>query len=476
MPKIECTKASMRASAVGFRDLAGQIQRIDSQIDNIIRNIPLSTSGYARLRAQLRQVALASVTRTATKCRTIADSIDTIYGKYEAADSLAAGDVQGVIDHITDTIGRIGPSLPSDWADVLMGAVGGLIGPTLPISAILGLAATLNWSKNDLKNYSSNGLLNGFLNGLLGQNKYEYADSMVTFGKNGQEFSKYVSRESNLVLGNGTLSKNKGSEFFSDKEDKFNDKMKDNKWRKTTHKNNQDQENDSDKVKDSHNFAEKTVDVIGWEQKKEGALWKKSNKLEGKAGSLEGEVKAVSGEVHGSAGVGQYKFTDEDGKTHYGTGVHAEVGASGSVLEANGSAKLGNDDFDVHAKGDVKVLAASAEGGVTAAWTDKGPQIYAGGSAEAVAAEAGGSVGVKVLGADVGVKGSVKVGVGVSGKAGLKDGHFVCEFSASLGVGGSIGIDIDVAGITKSVSKGAKKVWDGICSSGKSIVKSLKFW
>ena len=75
------------------------------------------------------------------------------------------------------------------------------------------------------------------------------------------------------------------------------------------------------------------------------------------------------------------------------------------------------------------------------------PQANISVGAEAIAAKVEGSAGVNILGGEVGVKGSLQVGVGAKADIGYKDGVFKCEIGASLGIGFDIGIEVDVGGM-----------------------------
>ena len=67
--------------------------------------------------------------------------------------------------------------------------------------------------------------------------------------------------------------------------------------------------------------------------------------------------------------------------------------------------------------------------------------------AEATAAELEGSLGVNVLGGEVGVSGSVSVGVGAHADVGYKDGVFKFDIGASIGLGVSVGSEVDIGGM-----------------------------
>ena len=76
--------------------------------------------------------------------------------------------------------------------------------------------------------------------------------------------------------------------------------------------------------------------------------------------------------------------------------------------------------------------------------------------------EVSGAAGVKVLGTDVGLKGSVGVGAGIHANAGFQDGKLSVDVGAYVGVGGSVSLEIDVSGTVEAVCDGAKAAWDTV--------------
>jgi hypothetical protein len=133
-------------------------------------------------------------------------------------------------------------------------------------------------------------------------------------------------------------------------------------------------------------------------------------------------------------------------------GVGVGVGASAVALAFGASGKVGNDMFDVHGSADVSAgkLAAEAELGVG---YDQNGNLRVGGSAslEAIAAEASATGGVKIAGTDVDVTGSVNIGVGAHAEFGYNDGKLSCDLGASLGVGVSVKIEVDISGTIDAV-------------------------
>lgn len=147
--------------------------------------------------------------------------------------------------------------------------------------------------------------------------------------------------------------------------------------------------------------------------------------------------------------------------------IQGSIGASTTAFTNTEIVKLGNDNLGVYAKSTQTVgrLSAKAEG--TASILDKDgnfdPSLYVGASAEAIAGEITGTVGAKIAGADVvAVKGSLNYGVGAHANIGYKDGKFSVDVGATLGVGGSIGLEIDVPGTVNAVKDHATAIWDGL--------------
>lgn len=190
-------------------------------------------------------------------------------------------------------------------------------------------------------------------------------------------------------------------------------------------------------------------------------------------GSIEGEF--LTGEVHASAAAGLYMYTkDKDGKTKkiFSPGVSAEVGASVAVVqvEAEGRIGLGEDKnmLGVYGNVDAKALSAEAKAKVSA----NRNEVYAGASAEADLVKLSATGGVSVLGTDLGVSGSLKVGVGAHCEVGYTDGKFKVDIGAAVGVGFDLGFEVDVSGTVDAVCDFAASAWDG----AKSTVSDVWHW
>lgn len=89
-------------------------------------------------------------------------------------------------------------------------------------------------------------------------------------------------------------------------------------------------------------------------------------------------------------------------------------------------------------------------------------QLGAGASDELIGGEIEGSVGVNILGGEVGASGSLNYGIGAHADVGYLDGVLKCDIGASLGVGASLGFEVDVGGMVDTVTDAASAAWDGI--------------
>lgn len=179
-----------------------------------------------------------------------------------------------------------------------------------------------------------------------------------------------------------------------------------------------------------------------------------------------GKIGVTVGEAEAHASVsGGFYVIGADGEKKFSPGVNAEIGASVTVLEVNGEAQLvGNENLGINVEGDIVVGKAEAKAEATAqVFGEDGKldvQFGASASAEAIAAEAKGSVGVNVLGGEVAATGGVNFGVGAHADVGYRDGVFKCDVGASLGVGVSLDLEVDVGGMVDTVCDTAEAVGD----------------
>lgn len=159
-----------------------------------------------------------------------------------------------------------------------------------------------------------------------------------------------------------------------------------------------------------------------------------------------------------------YSFLTASGEAGVEDGTAFAKGKA-AVLNANGYAQ-----FTDYLRGQANVNVLYAEGEAKADATaqifgDDGKldvQLGASAKAEAIAAEAEASAGINILGGEVGVEGGVNVGIGAHADVGYRDGIFKVDIGASLGIGASGSIDVDVGGMVDTISDTATAAWDGI--------------
>lgn len=181
-----------------------------------------------------------------------------------------------------------------------------------------------------------------------------------------------------------------------------------------------------------------------------------------------GEVNVTVGEAeaHASVSAGLYVI-GKDGEKRFSPGVDAEIGASVTALKVDWENQLlGDENFGLNADAGITIGQASAKADATAQiFGEDGKlnlQLGASAKAEAIAAEVEGSIGLNVLGGEVGVSGSLNFGVGAHADVGFRDGVFKVDIGASLGVGASISFDVDVGGMVDTVVDTAEAAWNGI--------------
>lgn len=202
---------------------------------------------------------------------------------------------------------------------------------------------------------------------------------------------------------------------------------------------------------------------------------------------LSGSYKVLDFEAHADAYAGFFGF-DDDGNKIFRPGIGTTFGVSATAFTAAGQAMIGDDMLGAYVGGDVTVGRAAAEGEVKIGIGKDGKfAAYAGGSAEAIAAEANVNVGAKVAGTDIKGKAGVNVGIGAHANAGYHDGKLSLDFGVAVGVGVSASLEIDFSGtmdkianseVGKAAAKGAKEVGkvvaEGAKEAGKAVAKGAK--
>lgn len=219
-----------------------------------------------------------------------------------------------------------------------------------------------------------------------------------------------------------------------------------------------------------------------------GALWSGEAAAEGKIGGVvpgSASAKASFGEAeaHADGYMGLFQADPTTGELQFKPGIGVSAGASVTAFTAEEQAMLGNDMLGAYVKSTQTVGKVGAEAEANVGLYDKdgkfNPTAYAGFSAQAIAGEITGAVGAKVLGADVSASGSLNYGVGAHANVGYKDGKLSLDVGATLGVGASVKLEVDIGGTIDAVKDAGKAAWDkagDALDSVKGGLKKLKFW
>jgi len=176
-----------------------------------------------------------------------------------------------------------------------------------------------------------------------------------------------------------------------------------------------------------------------------------------------GKLSATVGqaEAHGSISGGFY-ITNADGSRSFAPGIEAEIGASMTALSADWEHQwFGDDNLGVETNVELSAGKIGAEGSFTVDFSDD-VQVDVGFSAEAIAAEAELSGELEILGGGIEGEVGLNVGIGAHADVGYTDGVFKLDAGASLGLGISLDVEIDVGGIVDTVVDGATSAIEGI--------------
>ncbi len=153
-------------------------------------------------------------------------------------------------------------------------------------------------------------------------------------------------------------------------------------------------------------------------------------------------------------------------------GLGASAGASISLLHAEMEGQLGTDMLGAYGKIGADVGKAEVKGDIAfGLFDDKGfnPNAHVGASAEAIAAGINGEVGAKVLGTDIGVEASAYVGIGAHADIGIKDWKITADIGAAVGVGGSVKLEIDLSGTVEAVAGAADSIGEFVSDGAEAV-------
>lgn len=158
-------------------------------------------------------------------------------------------------------------------------------------------------------------------------------------------------------------------------------------------------------------------------------------------------------------------------------GVKAEAGFEAGYYAARGEGSASYEIVDgvkAHAEASGYV-GAVAEGNASANFTIDKNGINAGLDAEIGAYAAKGEIsgGFNIFGVDIGLKAEGKVGAGAEAGIGFEDGKFYANLGATLGIGGSVGVEIDfseaIDNVSNFIDENSEKIGDAVEAVGDTI-------
>ncbi len=199
-----------------------------------------------------------------------------------------------------------------------------------------------------------------------------------------------------------------------------------------------------------------------------GELWKSEGEVSNDWASASYTASLAEGKLSADGYVGLYQKNPTTGKMEFKPGIGGKLGASFSAFTAEEKAELGNDMLGGYVKSTQTVGRAKGEVEASIGLYDSSgkfnPSAYGGLSAEVIAGEITGEAGLKILGTDASVSGSLNYGFGVHANAGYKDGKLSLDLGATLGVGASVKVEVDIGGTVKAVCDKASSICSGIKS------------
>lgn len=408
MAKIKAEYGAMISAADRLRNSAKNVSSMYDEVTRILKNMPLSTNYYRGVQSKML-LQSESIQQTGQKLETAAGAVEQIVSMYKAADLAAAnGTAVAYAKANANILGGIaGLFDDKSWLEKVTGVISNkLSNPHLEHLALLG------------------GLGMAGAPGLTVYGLYRLIEANSTYEN--VEFKPHLLK--------GDL-----SSFLDDVNDKFDDKMKENGLLK----------------KESSKGLSRDFAIASIEGEKTVSLLHAEGEYTNGRFSTKGSVDVLTAGYTAEAGLGKFTYKDKDGKEIGAIGLYGELGGSVAAAKAEGEVRYGTDVFGVYAKGDAKVLSASAKAESVFAWSDRGLQAKVGAGAEANLAEVSGSAGFRVAGTDIGVKGSAKIGVGAKADIGIKDGVLSVDVGASLGIGLEVGFDIDMSDTIDFVKENA---------------------
>lgn len=461
MDEFKVKVGQVRSASTESKQMARELSDIQSSLYGVRNRLSFQISHRERIDRRLIMQGLALETEK-KKMNQVASALSDIADQYEKTEKELCGQ----------------ETRPSIWGDlefaniigslILVGPGGQLVIPKPVIPGILNLRIPVSQKFFPLI-------------GMRGDNPSDQINSAINWltSKFGNKETK-VKPVAKFDAGTGELGNL--AEALDDKISKFKDdhtrelKSSKKEYDRATHTWKTIDETDENAVSQFNEGLKKgkmgAAVKAGVGVSAAASIWEKEVSASGKLGSASAKAYAGKAEASAAGYAGIYQRDPTTGEFEFKPGIGGSVGASFSAFTAEEEAVLGGDMLGVYAKSSQTIGRAEAKAEGSIGFYDAegklNPSAYVGVSGEAIGGEITGAVGGKILGADVGVSGSLNYGIGGHVNAGFHDGKLSLDVGATLGVGASVKMEVDVGGTINTVCDGAKAAWNGI--------KKLKFW
>ena len=433
MGRLKVDTTVLNAQAASIQNVMRQLDTVAQQIQGVSNSLTwqIPVSGQMRSRLISYGYAVEQMGVNVGKAGAALGQLAARYDTTETNNSDPNGIAETRIDRISEWLSKNGWKIVLPLSTIPLVAIPGLIGAGLLWMMNTDLGPSTWWSED-----------NASWRHLLADNDWKIGSGSAWARKvdqNGNEAALFKktrelsSSRSTKFESDDAISKDRGWPEQKKYSTKTSDKYKDEEW-----------------YDNKGSIYERKI-----EQKGEFDLAYGKLSADGKAGSGSVEAKLGTAEAHASASAGLYVYEkDASGnvKRILAPAVDAEIGASVAVAELSADGRLGlgenHNMLGVYGEADATALSAEAQAGIHIGRGD----VYAGASAEADLVKVSGSAGVTVLGTDVGVTGSLKVGVGAHAKVGYTDGKLKVDVGAAVGIGADVGFEVDVSGTVDAVT------------------------
>lgn len=386
--------------------MEGQLSALESDIRSVRNGLGFQIKGKADLQNILKRLA-DDVNHHESDMKQLRRTLTEVHDEYEKTERRICGYVN---DH---------PITKEDVQEAIT-----TVGTGYAISALFGPVVGTGW----------------LINEILKDEDWEIKYDVPSYER--KIWDKWGGDKKDEKDNLGKLKK----EYYISKKAEEKDRLK-----KEREANKSEEEKQKDKERKKKTDILENITIWSGSMKKEGSLlhFGKDGDVETDWGSYSYSADFMKAEASGSLEI-------------TGGGIEAEVGVALSAFTAEAAGQLGDDMLGLHGKVGVEAGKAEAKGSVgMGIWDENGnfaPKFSTKLSAEAIAAEVSGTVGVDLAGVKVDAKGSLNFGIGAHADIGYRNGKFSFDLGASLGVGASIKFDVDISGAVEYVGNAAADI------------------